>query len=45
MFEIKERSQTADSVAEKSAGNVKAYSFFRDVMEFSMTNIINENNS
>ena len=30
---------TAASVAEKSAGNNKAYSFFKDLMEFSQTGI------
>ena len=30
---------TAASVAEKSAGNNKAYSFFKEFMEFSQTGI------
>ena len=39
VLELRERSMTAASVAEKSAGNNKAYSFFKDLMEFSQTGI------
>lgn len=39
VLELRERSMTAASVAEKSAGNNKAYSFFKDFMEFSQTGI------